>query len=413
MEKIVVSAPRSVPGPGWPQVSALVEAEGRHELYFRASQGPLATGSATFLFATLGAASKLAVPLHVRGAVPAGFLALARSFMHDAAAWNSRWLDEYHEVPLDVTSSPLAPEPATEGRGVACFFSGGVDSFDTVLRHPDEITHLIYVHGYDTPLANTKMRATILQSLRRAAAGLGKPLIEVETNLRELLPQWGHPVATLTEMGIAYLLSPQFRRVYIASDYAGYWPGDCPPQQLPEAELVDLDTVQIIFDGRGRRRCEKTAQLATSQTALSTLRVCWLNKSMAYNCGQCEKCLRTMFALHLAGALDRCQTFDRPIELSAVRRMLLHAVEVPFWQEILEGLERGADVELAAGVRERMRHLAPLGMETAATLAKAQARIAELEDELQQLKTSRSWQVTAPLRSAGKMAHKLSQRRQR
>ncbi len=40
------------------------------------------------------------------------------------------------------------PSPST-GDAVAAFFSGGVDSLSTVLRHP-EITHVIHVVGFDT-----------------------------------------------------------------------------------------------------------------------------------------------------------------------------------------------------------------------------------------------------------------------
>lgn len=412
---IVVGDVRAVAGAAWPQVSAAVTSEGCHELFFRASQGPLARDSAVFLFAALGAASKLAARLCIQEPVAPGALDLARSLNANAAAWITRWFDAYHPIEIVAPAAPGAPPTMPDRRGVACFFSGGVDSFDTLLRHQQEITHLVYVHGFDTPLTDTQMRAQILQALRRAAAELGKPLVEVETNLRQVLHPWGHPVATFAQAGIACLLAPQFRRVYVASDYAGYWPDDCPPQQTAQAATVDLDSVQIVFDGRDRPRSAKIDDLATSAIAMRWLRVCWSNRNMAYNCGECEKCLRTMCALHISGALQRCSTFAHSISPGAIRRMTVQENELPYWREILPGLERQRDDtlagELAAAVRERLAHPTPLPGSSAAALARAEARIIKLEEELHELKASRSWQLTAPLRAAGTIVRRA--RRQR
>ena len=52
-----------------------------------------------------------------------------------------------------------------------------------------------------------------------------------------------------------------------------------------------------IHDGAEARRCDKLRRLAESAPALKGLRVCW--QDAGFNCGRCEKCLRTMIALHL------------------------------------------------------------------------------------------------------------------
>ncbi|MGH7524210.1 MAG: hypothetical protein ACREK8_07885 [Gemmatimonadales bacterium] len=48
--------------------------------------------------------------------------------------------------------------------------------------------------------------------------------------------------------------------------------------------------------------------MVRSPLAMANLRVCWMGKSDT-NCGRCEKCLRTLTAFELFGALDRCATF--------------------------------------------------------------------------------------------------------
>jgi len=49
-------------------------------------------------------------------------------------------------------------------RGVGCFFSGGVDSFYTLLKHRREITDLVVVHGFDLPLASDPLRRSLSEA---------------------------------------------------------------------------------------------------------------------------------------------------------------------------------------------------------------------------------------------------------
>jgi len=173
------------------------------------------------------------------------------------------------------------------------------------------------------------------------------------------------------------------------------------------------------------------------------LRVCWQNKELAYNCGRCEKCLRTMIALHLAGALSRCRTFNRPIDVQRVH-YLRFGDSMYFWPELLAELERRpADAALAEAVRDSMgwattpewmwgRFAASLErkgnlpellrivkerLEYAQTppdprrhaieLGKAMTRVFDLEQEMHVLKSSRSWKLTEPVRSAGRIVRRL------
>jgi hypothetical protein len=66
---------------------------------------------------------------------------------------------------------------------------------------------------------------------------------------------------------------------------------------------------------------DKTAIVARSSLAMETLRPC-AGPSADYNCGRCEKCLRTMLDLTLAGALERSHTLPHEIDPEALRESL-------------------------------------------------------------------------------------------
>src|SRR6185369_9678127 len=73
------------------------------------------------------------------------------------------------------------------GRGTGSFFSCGVDSFYTVLKNFEVITHLILMDRFDSK--QLKSEAVCLDTRERAtrvARGLGKELVVVETNARTL-----------------------------------------------------------------------------------------------------------------------------------------------------------------------------------------------------------------------------------
>jgi hypothetical protein len=53
----------------------------------------------------------------------------------------------------------------------------------------------------------------------------------------------------------------------------------------------------MVHHGRGARRWEKLERISREPGALDILRVCWQDKG--FNCGRCEKCVRTMVLLRI------------------------------------------------------------------------------------------------------------------
>ena len=65
---------------------------------------------------------------------------------------------------------------------------------------------------------------------------------------------------------------------------------------------------------------EKAAYISEHPVAMRRLRVC-LARDTDYNCGRCEKCLRTIINLHVAGASGKCETLPEEPDLEAVASM--------------------------------------------------------------------------------------------
>ena len=442
MSTIVVGPPRQYVDRGWPAIASRIQVGDEHmELYFRCSQGPLSLSSAPFVLSMLLPAMKLGASVCASSPLSAQLMTVQETLQRIILADFPSLRHALVGPPAGDSATP-SPAAQPDERGVFIFFSGGVDSFYTLLEHQQEISHCVFVHGFDTLLANAGVRARNVQAMREATAELGKPLIEIETNYRSCVDRfapWEHGSATIAQCAIACALSPQFGRGYVAQnyDYLGFLRR---PGIEPNYRLGDMEVVQ---DGLDCLRLDKTIRIATSETAMRWLRVCWQNKRLAYNCGRCEKCLRTMIALHLAGALSRCRTFNQPIDLQRVR-YLDFGNSMYFWPELLAELERrAADADLAEAVRdsigwastplwlrgrlaasfekkgnvpelerilkERMAYAQmPLDPHLQAiALGKTMTRVFDLEQELRTVRASRSWKLTKPVRALGRFARRL------
>lgn len=272
-----------------------------------------------------------------------------------AQAVLASWFDDLQ--PVQVQATATAPIPG--GAGVGCFFSCGVDSFFSALSHRDEITHLIFVRGFDIAVTDEDLGERAAAAARSAAAAMGKQFVEVRTNIREVSDphvSWGLQFhgAALAMVGLA--LAPHLSRVIIpASDFQDDlipW-GSHPALDL----LWSSGAVTLVHDGTETTRADKVATIARHQVALDHLRVCWKNPGGAYNCGRCEKCLRTMIGLRAVGALGSCPTFPDSLDLRAVRRMRLGYGVRAYAEENLRALQASGrdDQELERALRTAIR----------------------------------------------------------
>jgi len=221
-----------------------------------------------------------------------------------------------------VRADSLKEKDKIREREVGAFFTGGVDSFYTFLKHKDEIDCLVYVHGYDMGLDKKLLLEQVSRKIREIANSFNKTVIEVKTDLRQFSNQfvsWGfyHGAALAT---VGHLLKHRVEKIYIPSSYTYdrlfLWGSH--PLLDP---LWSSNSIKFVHDGCEATRVDKTFHISNHDIALNSLRVCFKNIRGAYNCGRCEKCIRTMLNLKAIGSLDRCTTFESPLRIRNILRI--------------------------------------------------------------------------------------------
>jgi hypothetical protein len=204
-----------------------------------------------------------------------------------------------------------------QGKRIMSFFSGGVDAmfncvyFDSSYSE-HRITDLVLVHGMDIALGEETLWNQTCAKLGETARLLGKNLISVKTNLRDF--QNGLVNYTHTGFGpmlgcISNLLSPDIGLSLIGS--YGLFSELAPHASGPLVDRLWSSSIQNVTHFTPRfSRLEKIRWIAKlNQECLKNLRVCWKNPEGSYNCGTCEKCLRTRMELKILNALDIVETF--------------------------------------------------------------------------------------------------------
>jgi hypothetical protein len=287
-------------------------------------------------------------------------------------AWSLSW--PFGDPPLDEVEviAPTRPAEVRQPIGrVAALFSGGVDSWSTVLDNPD-ITDLIFVRGIDIlpGLAHQEGLADRVEArLREAADELGLTLHTVETNLREISEPNGpeRPVARweayygCAVTAVALFLGRAFDRVLITGD------SDYEVQPTLGANwLVDqlwsTEELEIVDAGGRFNRAERTERIASHPLVQRTLRVCWQNPEGAYNCGRCRKCLTTMATLEAFGRLEAVETLPSELDLEALAAAEINQPALlSIWEDLLDATRRSGNPDLetavAAAVRDGKRRL--------------------------------------------------------
>lgn len=223
---------------------------------------------------------------------------------------------------------PILPRRAT-----GLFFSGGIDSFYSLMMHRPGVDVLVSVHGFDVALENETLWRDVRGHLAEVAAELGCDFVEVVTNVRRLFHRrldWeiAHGAALAW---VATILTPVLERALVAASHRN-------EDRIPWGSHPDLDplwsseALEVVHDGCAGR-AEKAARLSNEPLPMRHLRVCWQNPDNAYNCGRCRKCVSARIVLDSVGALERCATLSgvpAPDEVEGI------AVELPSTRAYME-----------------------------------------------------------------------------
>lgn len=219
-----------------------------------------------------------------------------------------------------IPDKVIACETSTNG-GVATFFSGGLDSAQTLISHIDENPHLISIWGSDIRYNNQEGWDVVHQGIAETAGRFSLPDVVIRSNFREfdrekvlhqefssqLKDGWWHGIKhALALLGHAapYVYLKKLRKVYIAAS-------NCPANGIVRCasnpytdNYVRFAGCRVVHDGYEYSRQDKARNVVNfcMETGKRlTLHACWQSQSGS-NCCKCEKCYRTMTALIVEGA---------------------------------------------------------------------------------------------------------------
>jgi hypothetical protein len=287
--------------------------------YFGLSDEPrdgyVCNDASPFAAALLLPAMKQGEDLIIHGSISTQLHKGMHAIMHEVLQW------DIGLKPIRIEAGTLVPDMRKPRRS-ASFFSGGVDSFYTYLKHKadpleaDRIDTFILINGFDIDQRNTPLWDHTLHNIGAIARADDVSLALVRTNIKTMVDPilvWDYSHGgCLAAVGL--FLRGAFHQIYIPS-------GRSAGEQVPWGSNLAIDghwsteSTTFVHDGTEATRINKVLwQIARSPLALEHLRVCYLNEIEAYNCGKCDKCLRTMINLYVAGVLDKSATFPHHID---------------------------------------------------------------------------------------------------
>ena len=235
-----------------------------------------------------------------------------------------RALDVWHAWDPEVTRVPVETEPRTESAAppagrAATFFSGGVDSFYTLLKRlrpeaalPAPLTHVVFMRGIETRLERSEGADESLRRVEEVAEAVGVECLTGVSNLRTFSRlHWEDYYFGAGLSATALALAGGFDYVCIPSGYS--YTHMVPHGSTPLVdEMYSTENLAIVHDGAEVSRAEKLALAVewNRELVLDNLRVCIRNQGGDFNCGKCRKCVRTDIPLKIIGAWDDARTFS-------------------------------------------------------------------------------------------------------
>lgn len=205
----------------------------------------------------------------------------------------SRWFPDLNIVSIYCNTK----EEGKANKNVMAFFSGGVDSFYTFLKNKNEITDLLLCIGLDIQLFEKDKAKESIRFFEKISKKYNQTLVVATTNIRELFTDFDVSIQTGAVLSGLALMTGNRKILVPATNSVEDL---IPLGTHPLSDQLFSNGISEIEHHGAITRSEKIEYIAQYQYVLDSLRVC--NSSDEFNCGKCEKCLRTMFAL---GVLDK------------------------------------------------------------------------------------------------------------
>ena len=283
--------------------------------------------------------------------------------------WLRYWYDPRRRlVRIEAKTRSHAPVPRTQDRA-GFFLSGGIDSLSTLRRnrleipatHPRSFKDGILIFGLEVD--DSGAFAHVRDYLSVLAEKAAFTLIPISTNARYLDDDWtfwGDEFEVAVLASVAHVLSGRLTDMTIASTYEISYlhPHASHPALDPNYGSANL---RIHHDAVALGRFAKTRLVAEWDVGRDHVRVC--NQTKHYragmlNCGQCEKCVRTMMTFLALDSLHKSKAFpysDVTEEMvwAAVTPNISMTV-YPFYGELMRALEQKGRHDLVRPIKRAL-----------------------------------------------------------
>ncbi len=227
-------------------------------------------------------------------------------------------------------------------------FSGGIDSCFTLYRHckhlggrnNKNIEQAVFIKGAD--IESEEDFKIAAQKAKEQCTDLGVNLILAETNFRKMPHDWGMEHLNVI-VGVLNLFANYPQKIIASSVdvsiemYCQIMPFST---NLVTDKYLASNNAPLLVDDEAYTRTQKAAVIKDWEVGLKNLRVCWQGEDQSSNCGQCEKCMRTMFNFLAVGAgeisafsLKAYQEMDKNIKN-------IYTNQLYIWQEVLGYAEK-------------------------------------------------------------------------
>jgi hypothetical protein len=357
--------------PGGARVSARVHWEDTErpplEIFFEAqgagaadlSPEPEAFLTACFLPAMRGGERRVAIEGAVCGRLAEG-LAEAAALLRQADGGVGPRTPDVEPRRGRRTLFPRRPSRA------ATFYTGGVDTLEMLQRNrrdhgpgdPERFVEAVWTFGHLCPTDARTLgwNAAALDAAAPLIAREGLALTAVRTNLWELAPDipfLGERSLSSALASVAHCLGSRFDSIAVASGRDAKRErlrGTCPMLD----PLYSTGAVAIRHEPNPLTRFERLQAVAQNPELLENLIVCLAFPTPPQiNCGECEKCLRTMTALLAIGKLEGALRFPaRGVTPELLRAARLDEHTAVYWDDHLPLLGRRGHADLLAAIEE-------------------------------------------------------------
>lgn len=242
----------------------------------------------------------------------------------------------------------------------ACsFFSGGVDSFATLISNLDKKPDLITLWGSDIKVNNYEGWANVEREVRKVGEDLNLKNLVIKSTFRNFIKEgeldkefskrlkdgWWHGIQHgigLIGHAVPYAYKYKLEKIFIPSTHT-HGSGKIRCASYPTIdEKVKYASGIVIHEGFENSRQKKIEIISnhikkTEEDLL--IRVCWMGAT-GKNCSNCEKCSRTIMGLLAEGLDPNKYGFIMTKEtLRAIKKMWYNTLILPIttiglWNEI-------------------------------------------------------------------------------